>query len=83
MKDFSNHASDRPAGYDVEITGIEAAAVEGNFEWNLVKVHTDADVTGIAEAYRGGGVPELVEYANRFLVGENPLDVERLFRCIV
>jgi len=83
MRDFSNHASDRPAGHDVEITGIEAAVVEGNFEWNLVTVHTDAGVTGIGEAYRGGGVPELVEYANRFLVGENPLDVERLFRRLV
>jgi len=45
-------------------------------------VETDAGVTGIGEAYRGGGVPELVEYTNRFLVGENPLDVERLVRYI-
>jgi len=83
MRDFSNHATDRPAAHDVEITGIEAAVVEGNFEWNLVKVHTDAGVTGIGEAYRGGAISEIVEYTNRFLVGENPLDAERLFRRIV
>lgn len=52
-------------------------------EWNLVKVYTDAGVTGVGEACRGGGIPELVECTNRFLVGENPLDVERLFRYIV
>jgi len=83
MRDFSNHATDRPNGHDVAITEIESAVVDGNFEWNLVKVHTDVGVTGIGESYRGGGVPEIIEYTNRFLVGENPLDVERLFRYIV
>ncbi|EMA59715.1 mandelate racemase/muconate lactonizing enzyme family protein [Halorubrum lipolyticum] len=83
MRDHTNHAADRPEGHEVEITEVESAVVDGNFEWNLVKVHTDAGVTGVGEAYRGGGVPELVEYTNRFLVGENPLDVERLFRYIV
>lgn len=82
MKDFSGQTSIRDADRDVEITSIDACVVEGNFEWNLVKVETDAGVTGIGEAYRGGGVPELVEYTNRFLVGENPLDVERLVRYI-
>lgn len=83
MKDYTNHATKRPDTHDVKITKVESAVVEGNFEWNLVKVHTDAGVTGVGEAYRGGGIPELVEYTNRFLVGENPLDVERLFRYIV
>ncbi|MGZ0747327.1 mandelate racemase/muconate lactonizing enzyme family protein [Haloparvum sp. AD34] len=83
MRDYANHATDRPESQDVAITKIESAVVDGNFEWNLVKVHTDAGVTGVGEAYRGGGVPDLIEYTNRFLVGENPLDVERLFRYIV
>lgn len=83
MRDYTNHATERPDTHEVEITKVESAVVEGNFEWNLVKVHTDTGVTGVGEAYRGGGIPELVEYANRFLVGENPLDVERLFRYIV
>jgi gluconate/galactonate dehydratase len=83
MRDYSNHSTDRTADREVEITDIETCVVEGNFEWNLIKVETDAGVTGIGEAYRGGGVPELVEYTKRFLIGENPLDVERLFRYIV
>ncbi|MGM0605573.1 MAG: mandelate racemase/muconate lactonizing enzyme family protein [Halobacteriota archaeon] len=83
MRDYSNHATNRAESRDVAITDIETCVVEGNFEWNLLKIHTDAGVTGIGESYRGGGVPELVEYTKRFLIGENPLDVERLFRRIV
>jgi len=83
MRDYSNHATNRAPERDVEITGIETAIVEGNFDWNLVRVHTDAGVTGIGESYRGGGVTDIMEYMAEFLVGENPLDVERLFRRMV
>lgn len=83
MRDFSNHATARPDNHDVEITGIETCVVKGNFEWNLIKIHTDAGVTGIGESYRGGGIGRLIEYTERFLIGENPLDVERVFRRIV
>ena len=83
MKDFSNQISNRHADRDVEITDIQTCVVDGNFEWNLIRIETDAGVTGIGEAYRGGGVPELVEYTKRFLIGENPLDVQRLYRRIV
>ncbi|WP_440770152.1 mandelate racemase/muconate lactonizing enzyme family protein [Natronorubrum sp. DTA28] len=83
MKDFSNQITNRDESRDVEITDINTCVVEGNFEWNLITIETDAGVTGIGESYRGGGVPELVEYTERFLIGENPLDVERLYRQII
>ncbi|WP_222914782.1 mandelate racemase/muconate lactonizing enzyme family protein [Natrinema sp. SYSU A 869] len=83
MKDFSNQILNRNADRDVEITDIQTCVVDGNFEWNLIKIETDAGVTGIGESYRGGGVTELVEYTKRFLIGENPLDVERLYRRII
>ena len=83
MRDFSNQMANRDADRDVAITDIETCVVEGNFEWNLIKIETDAGVTGIGESYRGGGISELVEYTKRFLIGENPLDVGRLFRRIV
>ncbi|MDS0295537.1 mandelate racemase/muconate lactonizing enzyme family protein [Halogeometricum luteum] len=82
MRDYSDQITTRDPDRDVEITDIKTCVVEGNFEWNLIKVETDAGVTGIGESYRGGGVPELVEYTKRFLLGENPLDVERLVRYI-
>ncbi|GAD53757.1 gluconate dehydratase [Halarchaeum acidiphilum MH1-52-1] len=65
------------------ITGIETCVLQGNFEWNIVKVHTDAGVTGVGESYRGGAVTDIMEYMEQFLVGENPLDVERLFNHLV
>jgi L-alanine-DL-glutamate epimerase-like enolase superfamily enzyme len=83
MRDFSNKINNRPRSGDIEITDIETFVVEGNFEWNLVKVHTNADVTGIGESYRGGTVTDIMEYMKRFLIGENPLDVERLFRRMI
>lgn len=83
MRDFSNQAVNRASERSVEITDITTRVVKGNFEWNLVEVHTDAGVTGIGEAYRGGGVTDIMDYMKRFLVGENPLDVERLFRRMV
>ncbi|MCO8245375.1 MULTISPECIES: mandelate racemase/muconate lactonizing enzyme family protein [unclassified Haladaptatus] len=82
MRDFSNHTTNRGEARDVQITDITTAVVEGNFEWNLIKIETDAGVTGIGESYRGGGISELVSYTKRFLIGENPLDVERLVRYI-
>ncbi|QIO20895.1 mandelate racemase/muconate lactonizing enzyme family protein [Haloarcula sp. JP-L23] len=82
MRDYSDQIANRDSDRDVQITDIKTCVVEGNFEWNLIKVETDAGVTGIGESYRGGGVPELVEYTKRFLIGENPLDVERLTRYI-
>ncbi|MFB6192236.1 MAG: mandelate racemase/muconate lactonizing enzyme family protein [Haloarculaceae archaeon] len=83
MRDYTQQPTNRGGARDVEITDIETCVVKGNFEWNIVKVHTDAGVTGIGESYRGGAVTDIMEYTKRFLIGENPLDVERLFREIV
>ncbi|AUX10449.1 gluconate/galactonate dehydratase [Halalkaliarchaeum desulfuricum] len=83
MKDFSNQITNRTERREVKITDIRTCVVEGNFEWNLIEIETDAGVIGIGEAYRGGGIPELVEYTKRFLIGENPLDVQRLYRRII
>jgi gluconate/galactonate dehydratase len=57
--------------------------VDGNFPWTLVRVYTDAGVVGTGEAYWGAGVPELVERMAPFVVGENPLDIDRLFEHLV
>ncbi|WP_313696062.1 mandelate racemase/muconate lactonizing enzyme family protein [Halorarum halobium] len=83
MRDYGNRATRRADARDVEITGLDTAVIEGNFDWNLVRVHTDEGVTGIGESYRGGAVTDVMAYMGEFLVGENPLDVERLFRRMV
>jgi len=68
---------------DVEITDVQTTMVDGNFPWTLVRVYTDAGVTGTGEAYWGAGVPALVERMTPFLVGENPLDIDRLYEHLV
>jgi len=68
---------------DVEITDVQTTMVDGNFPWTLVRVYTDAGVAGTGEAYWGAGVPELIDRMTPFLVGENPLDIDRLFEHLV
>jgi len=73
----------RPAPRDLEITDVQTTMVDGNFPWTLVRVYTDAGVVGTGEAYWGAGVPELIERMKPFVVGENPLDIDRLFEHLV
>src|SRR6056297_1637766 len=73
----------RGGGRDVEITDVQTTMVDGNFPWTLVRVYTDAGVVGTGEAYWGAGVPELIERMKPFVVGENPLDIDRLFEHLV
>jgi len=68
---------------DVEITDVQTTMVDGNYPWTLVRVYTDSGVVGTGEAYWGAGVPELVERLKPFLVGENPLDIDRLYEHMV
>jgi gluconate/galactonate dehydratase len=73
----------RGGGRDVEITDVQCAMVDGNFPWTLVRVYTDAGIVGTGEAYWGAGVPELVERMTPFVIGENPLDIDRLFEHLI
>jgi gluconate/galactonate dehydratase len=68
---------------DVEITDVQTTMVDGNFPWTLVRIYTDAGVTGTGEAYWGAGVPELIERMTPFVVGENPLDIDRLYEHLI
>ena len=44
----------------VKITDVKMMIVRGTWDWNLIKVETDAGVSGIGEAYWGWGVKDLV-----------------------
>ncbi len=68
---------------DVAITDVQTAMVDGNFPWTLVRVTTDAGVVGTGESYWGAGVPELIDRMTPFLVGENPLDLDRLVEHLI
>ena len=52
------------------------------FPWVLVRVKTDSGLVGIGEAYHGAGVHQITvdPRLTRALIGQNPLDVDKLFR---
>ena len=52
------------------------------FPWVLVRVKTDSGLVGIGEACHGAGVHQITvdPRLTRALIGQNPLDVDKLFR---
>jgi len=87
MRDLSAETMEvsqsRGATRDVEITDVQTAIVDGNYPWTLVRVYTDAGHVGDGEAYWGGAIPEIIERLAPFVIGENPLDVDRLYEHMV
>ena len=67
----------------MKITDVRTAVVRGNFDWVLVRVETDAGVTGLGEAYWGVGVAELVHKARPLLIGEDPFNVGKLYELMI
>ncbi|EFW90057.1 D-xylonate dehydratase [Haladaptatus paucihalophilus DX253] len=68
---------------DAEITDVQTTMVDGNYPWILVRVYTDAGVVGTGESYWGGGDTAIIERMKPFLIGENPLDIDRLYEHLV
>jgi L-alanine-DL-glutamate epimerase-like enolase superfamily enzyme len=74
------HAMAAPLLRKVKITDVKAMFVQGNTQTNLVRIETDAGITGIGEAYWGRGVKDVIlGYLRDLVVGGDPLDVEPLF----
>jgi len=88
MRDLSSETmgltNSRGDARDVEITDVQTTTmVDGNYPWILVRVYTDAGVVGTGESYWGGGDTAIIERMKPFLVGENPLDIDRLYEHLV
>ena len=64
----------------MRITRISTAVLEANFDWNLVKVETDAGITGIGEAFVGPGLTAIIRDFSAIMVGEDPTQIDRLLR---
>ena len=68
----------------VKITDVKVMLVRGLFDWPMVRIETDADITGIGESYWGRGVKDIMLGNLRpLLIGEDPLDVDRLYTKMV
>jgi len=87
MRDLSAETMDitnsRGGVRDAEITDVQTTMVDGNYPWILVRVYTDAGVVGTGESYWGGGDTAIIERMKPFIVGENPLDIDRLYEHLV
>lgn len=67
---------------EAKITDIKLMIVQdqGTPPWNLIRVETDQGVWGLGEAYWGWGLRGIIDgFLKQQLLGENPLDVERLY----
>lgn len=64
----------------VKITDVKCMIVRGTWDWNLVKIETDAGISGLGEAYWGPGVKDIiVRLLKPHLLGEDPLNVDKLY----
>ena len=64
----------------VKITDVKVMIVRGTWDWNLVRIDTDAGVSGIGEAYWGFGVKDLIlNQLKPQVVGEDPFNVDKLY----
>jgi L-alanine-DL-glutamate epimerase-like enolase superfamily enzyme len=77
-RDLTMDERGRPPERDIEITGLETMALQGNFTWGLLKVETDTAHHGIGEVFVGQEALDILERDAHLVVGENPLDVDRL-----
>src|SRR5690242_3578135 len=69
-----------PMHKKVKITDVKAMVVRGNSDWNMVKIDTDAGVSGLGEAYWGRGVKDIIlGYLRPLIIGQDPLDIEPLY----
>ena len=64
----------------MRIKRISTAVLESNFDWTLVKVETDAGITGIGEAFVGPGLTAIIREFSSILVGEDPTHIDRILR---
>lgn len=73
-----------PLRKQAKVTDVKVMLVRGVFDWPMVKIETDAGITGIGESYWGHGVKEIMlGYLRRAVIGEDPLDVDRLYTKMI
>ena len=64
----------------IKITDVKVMIVRGTWDWNLIKIETDAGISGIGEAYWGVGVKDVVlRLLKEHIIGEDPLNVDKLY----
>ncbi|PSP90169.1 enolase [Halobacteriales archaeon QS_4_66_20] len=81
-RDMGGDHISRPPDRDIEITAVETMAIAGNFTWGIVKIETDTEQYGIGETFRAEAALDMAERMELELVGENPLDTDRIVEML-
>jgi L-alanine-DL-glutamate epimerase-like enolase superfamily enzyme len=64
----------------MKIKHISTAVLEANFDWTIVKVETDENITGYGEAFLGPGLTAVIREFSSILVGEDLDSIDRIVR---
>jgi L-alanine-DL-glutamate epimerase-like enolase superfamily enzyme len=64
----------------MRITKISTAVLEANFDWVLIRVDTDENISGYGEGFLGPGVTTVIREFEAVLVGEDPTSIDRILR---
>jgi len=67
----------------MKITDIRWTVLAGNFDWTVVRIDTDEGFYGLGECFWGLGVADINRAVKPLLIGENPLDVGRLYEKLI
>ncbi len=54
--------------------------IESNFDWTIVKIETDENITGYGESFLGPGLTSIIREFASILVGEDPCSFDKLLR---
>ena len=68
----------------VKITDVKVMYVSAGLGWPMVRIETDSGIYGIGESCHGYGIKEIVlKQLKPLLIGEDPLDIDRLYTKMV
>jgi L-alanine-DL-glutamate epimerase-like enolase superfamily enzyme len=64
----------------MKITRLRTAVVEANYDWTFIRIETDRDLAGTGECFFAPGLTAILRDLEPVLIGEDPRDINRLFR---
>jgi L-alanine-DL-glutamate epimerase-like enolase superfamily enzyme len=73
------NTNSRPS--DLKITDMRIAVVASNYDYPIIRIDTNQGVYGIGEVRDAGHKENALQFKN-FLVGQNPCNVDMIFRAI-
>ena len=76
------HAVNTASGpSDLKITDLRTATVASNYDYPIIRIDTDQGVYGIGEVRDAGHRENVLQYKS-LLLGQNPCNVDMIFRTI-